>query len=138
MSKRRVYVDACILITAFKGDTAELSDAAIALLEDPDIDRLFSRVTELEVLPFPTFHKKHEEQAFYQEFFTAAVRVACTEETLDAALDIATRNGLTLGDALHVACAIKAQADELVTLEKRTRLPSAPAAGIPIRSLRKY
>lgn len=114
----------------------EVSDAALALLDDPGVERLYSRITELEVLPKATFNKKVEEAEFYRSFFEASVRVPCTEAIVDVALEIGSRNGLGAGDALHVACAVAAGADELVTAEKRTKLPSAPDPGIPIRTLR--
>lgn len=136
MSRRRVYVDSCVLMVAFKAQEPEVSDAALELLDDPDVERLYSRITELEVLPKATFNKQTEESDFYRSFFEASVQVPCTEAIVDDALDIGNRNGLGAGDALHVACAVAAGADELVTAEKKTKLPAAPDPGIPIRTLR--
>lgn len=135
--KRRVYVDSCVLIVAFKAEEAELSDAAIALLDDPDTEHLYSRITELEVVSKPAFYKNDDECEFYRTFFDSAVRVPCTETIVDDALDVGMRNGLGAGDALHVACAVAAGADELITSEKKTKLPSAPDPGVLIRTLRK-
>lgn len=137
MARRRVYVDSCVLMAAFKGQEPEIVNAALALLEDADTERMYSRITELEVMPKAVFNKQVEEQAFYRSFFEAAVQVPCTEAIVDDALDRGQRNGLGAGDALHVACAVAAGADELVTSEKMTKLPSAPEPGIPIRTLRK-
>ena len=137
MTKRRVYVDSCVLMVAFKAEEAELSDAALALLDDANMEHLYSRITELEVLPKPAFYRNDEECEFYRTFFDAAVRVPCTEAVVDEALLVGTRNGLSAGDALHVACAIAAGADELVTSEKITKLPSAPNPGVSIRTLRR-
>lgn len=136
MTKRRVYVDSCVLMVAFKAEEPDLSDAALALLDDPDTEHLYSRITELEVVPKPTFHRMAEECEFYRVFFESSVRVRCTEDIVDDALSIGMRNGLGAGDSLHVACAVAAGADELVTSEKKTKLPSAPNPGIPIRTLR--
>lgn len=133
---KRVYIDSCVLMIAFKAQEPEISDAAFKLLDDPEVAHLFSRITELELLPMPAFNRRSRECEFYQTFFNSAERVPCTEATIESALDVAVRNGLTLGDALHVACAISANAQELVTAEKRTRLPNAPDAGILIRTLR--
>ena len=136
MTKRRVYVDSCVLMVAFKAEEPDLSDAALALLDDPDTEHLYSRITELEVVPKPTFHRMAEECEFYRVCFESSVRVRCTEDIVDDALSIGMRNGLGAGDSLHVACAVAAGADELVTSEKKTKLPSAPNPGIPIRTLR--
>ncbi len=136
MTRRRVYVDSCVLMAAFKGLEPELVFSALALLEDADTECLYSRITELEVMPKAVFHKRVEEQEFYRNFFEAAVLVPCTQAIVDDALERAQRNGLGAGDALHVACAVAAGADELVTSEKMTKLPSAPEPGIPIRTLR--
>lgn len=135
MAIRRVYIDSCVLMVAFRAE-AEFSDAAIALLDDPEAVCLYSRVTELEVLPKPAFFGRHEECEFYLTFFRASERVPCTEQVLDQALEVAKRNGLGAGDALHVACAVAGGADELVTSEKMEKLPSAPSPGISIRTLR--
>ncbi|MGN6119928.1 MAG: type II toxin-antitoxin system VapC family toxin [Rhodanobacter sp.] len=137
MAIRRVYVDSCVLMVAFKAEEPDLSDAALALLDDPDTEHLYSRITELGVMPKPTFHRKDEEREFYRAFFESSVRVPCTEDIVDDALDIGIRNGLGAGDSLHVACAVAAGADELVTSEKKTKLPNAPDPGVSIRTLRK-
>lgn len=137
MAIRRVYVDSCVLMVAFKAKEPDLSDAALALLDDPDTERLYSRITELEVMPKPTFNRRDEECEFYRAFFEASVRVPCTEDIVDDALDVGIRNGLGAGDSLHVACAVAAGADELVTSEKKTKLPNAPDPGVSIRTLRK-
>lgn len=137
MTKRRVYVDSCVLMVAFKAQEPVLSDAALELLDDPDTEHLYSRITELEVMPKPAFHRKDDEYEFYRAFFESSVRVPCTEDIVDNALDVGMRNGLGAGDSLHVACAVAAGADELVTSEKKTKLPNAPDPGVPIRTLRK-
>lgn len=137
MTKRRVYVDSCVLIVAFKAEESALSDAALALLDDPETEHLYSRITELEVVPKPAFYRNEEECEFYRTFFDSAVRVPCTETVVDDALDVGIRNGLGAGDALHVACAVAAGADELVTSEKKTKLPSAPDPGVLIRTLQE-
>lgn len=137
MGKRRVYVDSCVLITAFKATEGEGGSAALEALDDDGTEYLYSRITELEVLPKAVFNKRGPEQEFYRAFFAAAERVPCTEATINAALTVGQRNGLGACDALHVTCAVAANADELITSEKKTRLPSAPEPGIRIRTLRR-
>ncbi|PKM08779.1 MAG: PIN domain-containing protein [Gammaproteobacteria bacterium HGW-Gammaproteobacteria-4] len=136
MPKKRVYVDSCVLIAAFKAFEGDVSDAALAALDDPAHELLYSRIVELEVMPKPTFQRKSHECDFYKAVFESATRVCCAEQTIDRALDQACLNNLSAGDALHVACAMDGGADELLTFEKRTKLPSAPHPGVPIRTLR--
>lgn len=136
MTRKRVYLDSCVLMAAFKAQEPEISDAAIALIEDPDTDVLYSRITELEVMPKAVFHKKDSESAFYSAIFESGVLVPCTETIIDDALVVARCNGLSACDALHLACAVGATADEFVTSEKKTRLPDASVQGISIRTLR--
>jgi predicted nucleic acid-binding protein len=136
MQRKKIYVDSCVLMAAFKAKEPAVSDAALELLSDPAIERLYSRITELEVLPKSIYNKFNEEADFYRTFFEASTFVPCTEQDVDRALSLGIDNGLGAGDALHVACAISAQADELVTSEGKTKLPSAPRPGVPIRTLR--
>lgn len=136
MPKKRVYVDSCVLIAAFKAAEADASDAALAVLDDPAYELLYSRIVELEVMPKPTFQGRSRECDFYKAVFESATLVCCSEQTVDRALAQACLNNLSAGDALHVACAMDGGADELLTVEKRTKLPSAPSPGVPIRTLR--
>lgn len=136
MPKKRVYVDSGVLIAAFKAAEPEASDAALAVLDDPANELLYSRIVELEIVPKPTFQRKFDECAFYKEVFASATLVPCSEQTIERALALACLNNLGAGDALHVACAMDGCADELVTFEKSTKsLPSAPNPGVAIRSL---
>ena len=137
MCKRRVYVDSCVLIAAFKAIQNEVADVALEALDDAGAEYLYSPITELEVLPKAAFNKRTNEYAFYRAFFASAVRVPCSEAIISDALTLGERNGLGACDALHVTCAVAASADELITSEKKTRLPSALEPGIPIRTLRK-
>jgi hypothetical protein len=121
---------------AFRGEQTA-SDAAMAALDDDTVDLLYSRVVELEVIPKSVFFKKTDEVAFYEAIFAKAARVECNEKTIDLALDRGKLNGLSMGDALHVECAIAGGADELVTMEGKNKLPRAPNPGIAIRTLRK-
>lgn len=136
MPKKRVYVDSCVLIAAFKAAEAEASDAALEALDDPACELLYSRIVELEVLPKPTFQRRPQECAFYRAVFDNATLVPCSEQTVELALAQACRNNLGAGDALHLACAMDGGADELLTYEKNNKsLPSAPRPGVSIRTL---
>ncbi|MCC6738641.1 MAG: type II toxin-antitoxin system VapC family toxin [Planctomycetia bacterium] len=141
------FIDADVLIAAARG-TAEISDTAIAILEDPNRTFASSDFIRLEVLPKSTFTGRAEETAFYEEFFAGvSAWPRDANEVVAAALEEAKRSGLSALDALHVAAARVVGADEIVTGEKpgrpihRTSLvrivslrsspPAGPAGGSP-------
>lgn len=134
MPRERVYIDSGILILASQSAEGEIADRAIAEL-DRDVDFLYSSIVELETLPQPTINNRPEQVRMLREFFEAAERIACDEEAQEIAMREACKKpGLDGADALHVGCAIKGCADELVTKEKAKRtLPQA--TGIKVRTI---
>ena len=119
---RRTYVDANILISAFRGDEPTAT-AAMEILADPDRVFVVSDYLRLETLPKPTFHRNRSEVSFYVAFFDAAAEVVRSRQELtEHAIELAMRYDLSPIDSLHVSAAISAKVDELVTLEK----PSKP------------
>lgn len=76
---KRTYVDACVLISAFRGDEPSAS-AALAVLGDPARVFVVSDYLRLETLPKPTFHKNDAEVTFYSAFFHAARKEREKEE----------------------------------------------------------
>lgn len=115
------YLDASVLIAAVRGQ-GELGTRALAVIDDPNRTFAASIFLKLEVLPQARFHKRGPEVAFYERFF-AAVSTWATHLSVitEAALTEASTYGVEAIDALHVAAAAAAGADELVTLEKPTR-----------------
>jgi predicted nucleic acid-binding protein len=115
------YIDSGVLIFAAKG-TATAAALALPFLADPSREYVTSDYVRLEVLPKATFHKRTAEVAFYNSFFTTTTRsIPTSEALLKYALDEACKTGIHGLDALHVACAVFAGADEFITSEKTNR-----------------
>lgn len=90
---------------------------------------------KLELLPKATFEKRLVEVEFYQTHFDSAVANEPFSPQLGrTALRLATKHGLSAGDALNIAAAIRQGAEEFITSE----LPGKPifrVAGIRVISL---
>jgi predicted nucleic acid-binding protein len=114
------YIDSGVLIAAARGD-ANLAPLALPFLADPNREYITSDYVRLEVLPKAVFHRRREEEEFYNEFFRFNAR---TIPTSTALLEYALAEGCDTGiqglDAIHIACAVFAGADEFITSEKHT------------------
>ena len=118
---KRTYIDANILIAAFRGEEP-LAQRALRVLDDPDRKLVVSDYLRLEVLPKPTFQKRQEEINFMQAVFDGAAENVTTSSKLTGrALEMASKYDMTPIDALHIGAAIVSGVDELVTLEKPTK-----------------
>jgi len=114
----RTYVDANILIGAFRGNDAG-TDAAIRILSDPG--RLFvaSIFLRLETLRKPLFYERVDEIRFMEAYFKEVQEwVGSNDNLVQQALVLASRHDLGAMDALHIAAALTGKVDEFVTLEK--------------------
>jgi hypothetical protein len=112
------YVDSGVLIFAARETTAAAA-LALPFLGDPNREYVSSDYVRLEVLPKATFHKRTAEVAFYNLFFTTTTRsVPTSEALLKYALEEACKTGIQGLDAVHIACAVFAGAEELITSEK--------------------
>ena len=128
------FVDAGVLIAAARGRT-EVSAQAMAILDDPNRSYASSEFVRLEVLPKAFFNRKSEEAEFYLEFFRAVSHWPTNAgAVVRQAYDIAVNFGLSALDALHVAAAVSAGAEELVTTEKPGK-PLHRTTGIRVRSI---
>jgi hypothetical protein len=115
------FVDSGVLIAAARGDHP-LQRRAIRILDDPERSFASSDIVKLEVLPKATYHRKEHEVQFYNAFFEAVDAWAELDGRLARrAMEEASRYGLGARDALHVAAALLLGADELVTIEKRSK-----------------
>ncbi|MEX0784004.1 MAG: PIN domain-containing protein [Dehalococcoidia bacterium] len=129
-----VYVDASVLISAAKG-TEALSVPSLRLLDRPASTFVSSEYVRLECLPSALFFHRQGELEFLEAFFQAvSVWVRPSLAVTREAMRYAATGGLGAMDALHVACAIKAGADELVTAEKPTK-PINRVAAIRVRTI---
>jgi predicted nucleic acid-binding protein len=118
---KRTYVDANVLIAAFRGEE-KVAHRALQVLDDPDRKLVVNDYLRLEVFPKPTFHKRQEEIDFMQAVFENTVEKASTSDDLtEKAVELASRYDMTPIDALHVGAAVVAGVDELVTMGKSTK-----------------
>jgi len=134
MQRTRTYVDASVLIAAFQGKD-ELAQRALSVLEDPNRLLVVSDYLRLEVLPKPRFHKREEELQFMETVLEQAENCETSPKLTSKAIDLASRYDLGAMDALHVAAAVVAGVDELITLEKPEK-PICKVTEVPVRSLR--
>lgn len=131
---KRTYIDASVLIAAFRGDPTT-SRCAMEVLDDPDRELVISDFLKLEVLPKPKFHGLTREVEFMMAVLNkAAEDVPCDSELTKTAINVASDYDLAPIDALHVAAAMIAKVDEFVTLEKPTK-PICKVSTIKVRSL---
>ena len=119
--RKRTYLDACVLIAAFRGKEQE-SRRAFEVIDDPDRSFVVSDYLKLEVLPKPTFHGRTEELDFMRRIIEAAEEeISSSPQITQSALELAGKYNLSPMDALHVSSALVAGVDELVTMEKPTK-----------------
>jgi len=131
------YIDSGVLIFAAQG-TTDAAALALPFLVDPSREYVTSDYVRLEVLPKAIFHNREAEVAFYDAFFSTTTRsIPTSEALLKYALDEACKTGIQGLDAVHIACAVFAGADELITSEKtnkpihRTRLVRTVSIFLP-------
>jgi hypothetical protein len=116
----RTFLDAGVLIAGARA-TGEQQEKVLRILEDPERVFVASPFLYLELIPKAAFNKRRLERAFYEKYFRG------TEWGKDAAkiAVVAQREaelaGLAAMDALHLAAAHLARADEFITTEKPGR-----------------
>lgn len=133
--RKRTYLDSGVLLAAFKGD-GDTARQAMKVLDDPDRELLVSDAVWLEVMPKPLYEKQQEETRFYEEVFAIAEHLAWNIPSLAHAAEVAKKYGIAAMDAIHVAQALDAHADELFTAEKSTK-PMFRTQDITVRSIRE-
>ncbi len=130
---KRTYLDANILIAAWQA-AEPIGSRAMTILDDPQRQLVVSDAVWLEVMPKPIYHKQNLEVDFYQAIFDVAEVVPWRIDTLHLARDLAQRHGIAAMDAIHVATAIAANADEFISAERPEkplfRLPELPMISI--------
>jgi len=116
------YIDSGVLIFAAQG-TADAAALALPFLVDQNREYVASDYVRLEVLPKAIFYKRTEEVEFYETFFKTASRwIPTSQALLECAMKEASKSGLRALDALQIACAVFAGAEEFITSEN----PSKP------------
>ena len=118
---KRTYIDASMLLAAFQGKD-DTSRRALEVLDDPGRILVVSDYLRLEVLPKPTFYKRYDEIEFMNLVLKSTSENVYTSPQLTRqAVGIAGKYDMTPIDSLHVAAAVVAAVDELVTMEKPTK-----------------
>jgi predicted nucleic acid-binding protein len=117
----RTYVDSGVLIWAAQGVT-ENSGIALPFVTDSSREYVTSDYVRLELIPKATFHRNQTELDFYEAFFQANIRcIPASESLMREAMDHGCHTGISGLDALHIAYAVFAGAEEFITTEKRTK-----------------
>ena len=130
----RTFIDVGVLIAVIRGEK-NVADAALSFLYDPLREYVTSDYVKVELLPKCTFYNNADEKQFYEEFFERCTkRVPSSDELLALAIDEGGKTGISGIDAIHVACAIVAEAKELITTEKSTK-PIHRANGVTVISV---
>jgi hypothetical protein len=107
----------------------------MAILDDPERSFASSDFVRLEILPKALFNRRTNEVEFYMEFFRAVSNwPASTDSVVRHAYEIGVEFGLSALDALHVAAAISAGAEEFITTEKPGK-PLHRTTEIRVRSI---
>lgn len=131
---KRTYIDASVLIAAFQGKEPTFR-RALEVLDDPKRHLIVSDYLRLEVLPKPTFLKRSTEIEFMNAVLqNAAENVSTSPQLTGHAIALAGKYDMSPIDSLHVAAAVVAAADELVTMEKGTR-PMCQVEEVKVMSL---
>lgn len=96
---------------------------ALSILADDQREFVTADNVKLELLPKPTFERRRVEVEFYKVHFdSASATEPFSPEPGRDALALAKKHGLSAGDALNVAAAIRQGAKEFITCE----LPGKP------------
>ena len=119
----KTFLDSGVLLTAWRGSSARKVDAARFMMTDEGRQFFTCDNVKLEVLPKPTFERRQPEVDFYNDHF----KIAVASEPFSVELGVAARvlakkYGLSAGDALNLASAIRQGAEEFITSE----LPGKP------------
>jgi predicted nucleic acid-binding protein len=130
----RTYLDANVLITAFRGEGAA-AQAAMQVIGDPRRVFVASQYLRLETLRKPQFYARAEEIEFMETYFAAvSLWVPSSDRLVMAALALASELDLGAMDALHAAAALEGKAEAFVTLERASK-PLCRVPGMRVISL---
>lgn len=131
---KRTFIDAGVLVAAARG-VGDISEKALAILQDSEREFASSIFIKLEVLPKAVYNRQTDEAEFYETFFNAVTYWANdVERIIEEAYKIAGNYGLASMDSLHVAAALLVGAEELITTEKPTK-PMYRVTGIQVISI---
>lgn len=113
----KTFLDSGVLLTAWKGRQLDRL-TAISVMEDSTREFFTSSTVKLELLPKPIFFKQTGEVEFYNIHWERTKKEEpLSKELAHEAFNLGKRYGLAAADALNVAAAIRAGAQEFITSE---------------------
>jgi hypothetical protein len=98
-----------------------MSDAALAVLSEPDLEFWYSPLRELEVILQATHQKRKLEIEFYREYFKNGDCFGDLNRIFEIGKPEALKHGIPVIDALHVAAANLSRCELLFTTESPTK-----------------
>lgn len=116
----RVFLDASVLINAFQGQQ-QLRECALAILSEPLFEFWYSPLLKMEVTLQPTYQRHNLALAFYNTYFSRSQCYGDLNRMFEVGSQQATKHGIAVVDALHIAAAHLAKCPYLVTAEKSTK-----------------
>ncbi len=116
----RTYVDSSVLMATYRGKQ-EVARRALAILNDPEREIILSDAVRLEVMPKAIYEQRPDERDALEQTFSLAVVFPWSVPVLEEAYQLACAYGIAAMDAIHLAFAVKAKADEFVTAERPTK-----------------
>jgi hypothetical protein len=105
-----------LLIAAFRGD-AIMRERALCVLSCPTFEFWYSPLLRLELILQPTHQRRKIELAFYEEYFEHANCYGDLNRMFEIGSPDAMKHGISVVDALHVACANLSRCEVLLTTE---------------------
>jgi len=128
-------IDSCVLRAAFERGEGEDNNNPRAVRDDTNRECIAVDFVALETIPKPTFTKREEQALLFQAFFDEApLHAEVSSKITTLAIQLASEYDITPIDALIVSSAIIGGADELITMEKRTK-PMFKVKAVKITSL---
>jgi predicted nucleic acid-binding protein len=116
----RTYLDSGVLIAICRGKP-EVAQSALALLNDPDREIILSEAVRLEVMPKAIYEDRRGEREALESVLSSAQVLPWSLRVLEQAYQLACIYGIAAMDAIHLAFAVEAKAEEFVTPEKPTK-----------------
>lgn len=120
MSKILTFNDSGVILAGWRSDS-RLRIRALTILSDAEREFVSSPFVSLELKPKAVYHKNSLEVEFYDAYFeNVTFWVDDVEKIVSLAESVSEKYGLNGMDALHIAAAIIAEADEFITTERAT------------------
>src|SRR5215210_4810652 len=117
-SRLLTYLDTGVILAVVRSEPLA-AVRAYDLLNDPARAFVGGAALELELLPSAVYYQRAAEQDFCETFLRSTVSwVEPSKRLFALALSLAGMHGLAALDALHIASALEASAQEFITTEK--------------------